>query len=335
MNKKLLLTAAGAFIIVALLSLIVAIAWFMNPSEQGPARIDTDFTRINTVGWQDSVFISPDGNELYFAYMPYTQKTFMDLFFGRITEEDVVRRGPERPGNHGSMSFDTYVAARKGDGSWGTPANLNINSDHQLYSAKISFDGKELYYAIRDYDKNYGADDIYYSRKMPDGSWSPPENLGHNINTQYREDHPALSPDGQTLYFTRSRQEMLGIEIWAAKRVEGGWSKAVKLPEPVNQPNAFSKANHQPFMAAGGRTLYFTRMWKLHKSTLLDDGSWSEPEVVLPGLEVSGHASVTADGRRLYYITAKEHEAFIRHEWVVVYSEKREDGSWGEPIYVD
>ena len=83
-----------------------------KPSNYGPPQIDEDITKINTVGWQDSVFISPDGNELYFAYMPYTQINFMDIYFGRISEEEVQRRGPIRPGNHGNFNFDTYKAVR-------------------------------------------------------------------------------------------------------------------------------------------------------------------------------------------------------------------------------
>lgn len=321
--------------VVIILIIFVALISQENPSNYGPPQIEEDFTKINTVGWQDSVFISPDGNELYFAYMPYAQKVFMDIYFGRISEKDVKRRGPIRPGNHGNMNFDTYKAVKNTDGTWGTPINLNINSDYSLYSAKLSYDGNELYYAIRDYDKNYGADDIYVSKKLPDGTWSPPENLGPNINTRFREDTPCLSADGKTLYFGYNEQEELGWEIVVSNKVNGQWTKAENLGPPINEPFQGMMANHQPFITADGREFYFTRIQQLYKSDRQPDGTWGEPISVFPNLDVSGHASITADGRYLYFLTAKDTESLERQEWSIVYSERQEDGGWGEPKFVD
>lgn len=327
MKKKIII---GITIAIILISVII----YKNP-DQGTPQTDEDITKINTIGWQDSAYISPDGNELYFAYMPYTQKTFTNIYLKRISETDVKRRGPIRPGNHGNMNFDTYKAVKKEDGTWGTPINLNINSDYNLYSAKLSYDETELYYAIRNYDKNYGADDIYFSKKLPDNTWSEPENLGPNINTQFREDHPSLSPDGQTLYFTRSEQEILGIEIMISKKINGEWTKAEKLPQPINQLNPESKANHQPFITADGKELYFSRMMQLYKSEKQDDETWTEPVNVFPNLDVSGHASITADNKYLYFLTVKNEESLKRHEWAIAYSEQQDDRTWGEPKFVD
>ena len=97
----------------------------------------------------------------------------MDLYFRKIAEKDVKSKGPIRPGSHGTMNFETYKVVRNKDGPWGKPVNININSTYSLYSAKLSFDGTELYYALRDYPGNYGGDDIYVSKKLPDGNWSP------------------------------------------------------------------------------------------------------------------------------------------------------------------
>lgn len=89
MNKK---TLIGILAIVAV-TVLVLISQETQPDYEFP-QIDEDIAKINTVGWQDFVFISPDGNELYFAYMPYAQNIVMDKYFGKISEEDVKRRGP-------------------------------------------------------------------------------------------------------------------------------------------------------------------------------------------------------------------------------------------------
>ena len=244
------------------------------PGRLGVAPGPGQANRINTDGWQDSAFISPDGRELYFSYLPFAQNDFMNIYLGKIKPEDVTRRGPDRPGNHGPMLFETYVSLRNTNGTWGPPRNLNINSNYNLYSAKLSLDGKELYYSIRDYAKNYGGDDIYFSRRQSDGTWSPPQNLGPNINTPDRDDHPCLSPDGTRLYFSRNKTEALGWEIYVSRKVNGAWQKAEKLPPPINQSRPETTANHQPFITADGKEFYFTRIQQLSRSNLKSDGTW-------------------------------------------------------------
>jgi hypothetical protein len=296
---------------------------------------DPYLNRVNTPGWQDSVFIAPDGNDLYVAYLPYVQKDFLDIYFNRISEKDVKSRGPIRPGSHGHLNFETYKSVRKPDGTWGPLTNLNINSNYSLYSAKLSFDGKELYYAIRDYQGNLGGDDIYVSRLQSDGSWGPPVNLGPNINTKFREDTPCLSADGNTLYFARNEGETLGWEIMVSHRVNGKWTLAKKMGPPINEPNPKKTANYQPFITADGKEFYFTRIQQLYQSNLQPDDAWGTPKKVFPQLPVSGHASVTADGRYLYFLSVKDSDDLKREHWTVWYAERRQDGSWAEPRPVD
>lgn len=301
-----------------------------------PARErDADADKINTSGWQDSVYVSPDGSELYFAYLPYKQKDFLDLYFGRVSEQDIASHGPFRPGHHGSMNFDTYLAVRNENGTWGAPINLSINSGNSLYSAKLSHNGKELYYAIRDDPRNYGADDIYFSERLDDGRWSPPENLGPTINTKFREDTPCLSADGQTLWFARNKNETLGWEIMVSTRTNGKWGTARKLGPPINQSPASASANYQPFVTADSGELYFTRIQQLYVSRKSSEGQWQEPAPVFPQLPVSGHASVTSDGRYLYFLTAGDKESLRREHWTIWYAERGRDGNWTQPRPVD
>ena len=63
--------------------------------------------------------------------------------------------------------------------------------------------------------------------------------------------------------------------------------------------------------------------------------SWGKPARVFPKLLVSGHASVTADGRYLYLLTAKDEADLKRQRWIIVYSERQKDGNWGTPKPVD
>lgn len=296
---------------------------------------DKYVNRINTPGWQDSAFISPDGKELYFAYMPYTRKDHMDILVGRISEKDVKIKGPIRPGSYNTMNFETYKAEKNKNGTWGKPVNINIKGTYSFYAAKVSFDGTELYYVIRDYPGSYGSGDIFVSKKLSDGNWSPPEDLGPNINTESNEETPCISADGNTLYFARNKGDALGFEIMVSRRVNNKWTIAEKMPYPINEPRPEKTANHQPFITADGKEFYFTRIQQLYKSTKRTDGRWGKPVKVFPNLPLSGHASVTADGKYLYFLTATDKESLKRENWSIWYSERKNNGNWSDPRSVD
>ncbi|MCP4546272.1 MAG: hypothetical protein GY835_07390 [bacterium] len=48
-----------------------------------------------------------------------------------------------------------------------------------------------------------GSADLYLSRRLPDGGWAPPRNLGAAINTPVAERSPCVTPDGKYLFFVR------------------------------------------------------------------------------------------------------------------------------------
>jgi hypothetical protein len=100
-------------------------------------------------------------------------------------------------------------------------------------------DKNTLYFtAVR--KNGLGESDIYVSHKLPNGNWGVPQNLGPNVNTQYKEGFPVVSEDGQTLYFaSQGHTSMGGFDIfrstWDESRKE--WSKAVNIGYPVNTPD--------------------------------------------------------------------------------------------------
>ncbi len=74
-----------------------------------------------------------------------------------------------------------------------------VSTDHLEHSAPaFSPDGNIVYVEKTD---RYG--DIYISRRMSDGSWADPVNLGEPVNTDQQERFQMVSPDGKYLFFTR------------------------------------------------------------------------------------------------------------------------------------
>ncbi len=67
-----------------------------------------------------------------------------------------------------------------------------------------------------------------------------PERLGPNINSEFAERLPIISPDGQTLYFARKYHpqnigEDNADDIWVSKRNrDGSWNRSVNIGTPLN-----------------------------------------------------------------------------------------------------
>ncbi len=78
-------------------------------------------------------------------------------------------------------------------------------------------------------------DEIKYRKTVPS-----PENLGRSVNSSFAERLPIISPDGNTLYFTRKlHPDNLGEEnkddIWVARRkTNNQWSYAENIGAPLN-----------------------------------------------------------------------------------------------------
>ena len=140
----------------------------------------------------------------------------------------------QNDGFSGSL-FETRNTFR----GWTEPKPLEINSTsfnetHACYSP----DENEIWFTS-DRPGGYGGKDIYISYKLPDGSWGPPVNAGPDINTEYDEEAPFISPDGNYLYFSsEGHNSMGGFDIFMCRKKEdGSWSEPENIGYPINTAN--------------------------------------------------------------------------------------------------
>lgn len=131
-----------------------------------------------------------------------------------------------------------YYSERKGN-TFQKPVLYNattINSDFQS-SGSISPDGNTLFFASKR-SGGYGETDIYMAKKLPNGQWALPQNLGPNVNTPYKEDFPWLDVDGVTLYFSSQGHTTMGdFDLFKSQWVNtdsNSWSAPQNLGYPVN-----------------------------------------------------------------------------------------------------
>lgn len=136
--------------------------------------------------------------------------------------------------------FGEVYISRVVNGAFDKPAKLDksINSKATEIAASISSKGDAIYFASNR-EGGFGGVDLYVSRRLPNGSWSPAQNLGPSINTPDDEDFPTISPDGKTLYFSsKGHTSMGGYDIFTASwdQAKSKFSGVRNMGFPINTP---------------------------------------------------------------------------------------------------
>lgn len=123
------------------------------------------------------------------------------------------------------------------DNKWSNPLilNANVNSEYLETSACYSPDGNIIFFSSNR-SGGFGGKDIYSVKKLPNGKWSQPFNLGPNINTEYNEDAPFVHPAGNILFFSsEGHKNMGGFDIFKSTFDEdGSMTKPQNLGYPIN-----------------------------------------------------------------------------------------------------
>jgi outer membrane protein OmpA-like peptidoglycan-associated protein len=113
--------------------------------------------------------------------------------------------------------------------------NKDINSDHWDTHISVTPDGRTIYFAS-ERPEGMGGRDIYRIVKLPDGSWSKPQNLGSRINSPFDEDAPFIASDNKSLYFASNGPKSIGGFDILVSVIDGDnqWSEPINLGVPVN-----------------------------------------------------------------------------------------------------
>ncbi len=121
---------------------------------------------------------------------------------------------------------------------WTTPVKLPLQINEKkthVPSVAISPDGNTIYFSSN--KKNgYGGKDIYYCKKISEGEWSEPINLGEKINTSEDEDAPFISKAGKMLYFSSRGHNSFGnYDVFKVEIGENySFSEPINLGLPIN-----------------------------------------------------------------------------------------------------
>jgi hypothetical protein len=180
---------------------------------------------INTVGHDASVSLTPDGQEL------------------------LIYRYENQ---------DAFLLSKLDGDVWSNAELLQGEVDSKYYepSACLTKDGSYLIFSSNR-PEGLGGMDLYISKKLVNGEWAKPINLGAPINTSYDEDSPFLHPDGKTLYFSSNgHNSMGGFDMFYSKSLSDTtilWDKPINVGYPLN-----SAHDDLHFTLSGdGKRIYF------------------------------------------------------------------------------
>ncbi len=160
-----------------------------------------------------------------------------------------------RTGDGSQGSCDLYWSQEKANG-WTKPAPFSntINSSAWDSQPSISADGKSIIFSSRR-PGGKGKEDLWITRRNPNGKWTKPVNLGMPVNTGGVEQTPFFHPDGQTLYFcSDSLPGMGGQDLYMTRlQPDSSWSTPLNLGYPINT----SKDEVAMTVSLDGKTAYF------------------------------------------------------------------------------
>lgn len=135
----------------------------------------------------------------------------------------------------GDVGKQYLLTAVKKDGEWTAKEKLPFNTEG-LFSVQhpaLSPDGKILYFSS-DMPGGLGGMDLYFSEKLPNGSWTQPQNCGDQINTPTDDVFPTVRADGKFYFASKGHIGMGGLDIFSAVGEKNSFKNVENLRAPLN-----------------------------------------------------------------------------------------------------
>jgi outer membrane protein OmpA-like peptidoglycan-associated protein len=235
----------------------------------------------------------------------------------------------------------------------GRMLNLFVErTPYKVAAVKLEFDGA----AVPDY---YGIDAVAIAdSEYPVIAFIPQpallasgivvEHLDENVNSEYSEVNPLLSPDGKTLYFSRRNhpQNIGGVndkeDIWYSELgPDGKWQLAKNMgrefnneyPNFINTITSVTPDGKSAIMLLGNRYLPNGKMLAGVSISTNVGGSWSKPVPlnIINDYNYNEKANYfLANNRRTLLMSVEREDSFGDRDLYVSFM--NEDSTWTEPL---
>ena len=160
------------------------------------------------------------------------------------------------------------------------------------------------------------------------------------LNSEYDDHTPIPTSDGKKLYFTSKRPGGISDKKISeeGKYFEDIWMwETDKEPVNIGLPINTEKHDATGGLSLDGNTIFIykasdKKLGDIYTSKL-ENGNWTEPEKLNKNINkrktVERHATLSPDGKKLYFSSNRKNGKGGRDIWV---SELQEDNEWGKPV---
>lgn len=168
---------------------------------------------------------------------------FSPMFYGDeydrlyFTSTRNEAEGDELSGITGTKNGDIFYSEKDDKGKWGKPQTIEsgLNTEFDEGACCFTPDQREMYLTQCTSDPAYPRYATIVTSNRTDAAWSKATKLDITRDTLSSYAHPAISPDGEWLYFTSDMPGGKGgTDIWRVRITGAGLGGVENLGEPVN-----------------------------------------------------------------------------------------------------
>ena len=171
-------------------------------------------------------------------YSPMLAGDDNDMLYFTSTRNEA--QGEEYSGITGTKAADIFYSQKDDKDKWSRPQSIDseLNTDFDEGACSFSPDGRTMYLTQCLVDANYPRYATIVASSRSDASWSKATAVQISKDTLSSYAHPAVSPDGEWLYFVSDMPGGVGgLDIWRCRlygnNETGG---AENLGAPINTP---------------------------------------------------------------------------------------------------
>ena len=161
---------------------------------------------------------------------------YEQLFFTSTRNE---AEGDELSGITGTKNGDIFYLQKDEKGKWGKPQQITsgLNTEFDEGACCFSPDQRVMYLTQCVSDPSYPRYATLVTSNRSDAAWSKVSKLEVTRDTLSSYAHPAVSPDGEWLYFASDMPGGKGgFDIWRVRLTAAGLGGVENLGEPINTP---------------------------------------------------------------------------------------------------
>lgn len=170
-------------------------------------------------------------------YCPVLAGDQWDRLYFSSTRNDAL--GEELSGITGAKPGDIFFSDKDDKGKWSKPQTIEsgLNTEYDEGACCLSPDGSTMYLTQCTADPSYPRYAQIVTAQRSDASWGKTTPLIITNDTLSSYAHPAISPDGEWLYFVSDMPGGKGgLDIWRMRLTANGPVGVENLGEPINTP---------------------------------------------------------------------------------------------------